>query len=76
MKFVLISFIIIYKKFISPILERIFGGGCRFLPTCSDYAIVAIERHGVWKGSFFSVVRFLRCHPFSGKTLYDPVPLN
>ena len=46
---------------------------CRFIPTCSSYAITAIERFGVIKGGFISVYRILRCNPFC-KCGYDPVP--
>ena len=48
---------------------------CRYIPTCSDYAIEAIETHGVIKGWFLSIKRILRCNPF-GKSGYDPVPLK
>ena len=59
-----------YKRYISPHL----GHHCRFVPTCSSYAIQAIERHGAWKGGLLAVWRLLRCNPFS-KGGYDPVPL-
>ncbi len=48
---------------------------CRFLPTCSNYALEAIEVYGAWKGSFLTIKRILRCHPF-GSSGYDPVPLK
>ena len=58
-----------YKKYISPSL----GNNCRFLPTCSEYAMEAVERHGIVKGGLLSSWRILRCNPF-GRRGYDPVP--
>lgn len=59
----------IYKKFISPMLPR----SCKFYPTCSSYAVEAVEKHGAVKGVFLAVWRILRCNPFS-RGGYDPVP--
>lgn len=58
-----------YKKFISPVLPK----ACRFTPTCSEYAIEAIEKFGVIRGSMLASYRIMRCNPFS-KGGYDPVP--
>lgn len=58
-----------YQKYISPLL----GHNCRFLPTCSEYALQALELHGALKGSLLAGWRILRCNPF-GKAGYDPVP--
>ncbi|HYE83104.1 MAG TPA: membrane protein insertion efficiency factor YidD [Clostridia bacterium] len=58
-----------YQIFISP-LSR---GNCRFVPTCSNYAIEAINRHGAIYGLYLSAGRILRCNPFSPGG-YDPVP--
>ena len=58
-----------YQRFISPLL----GHNCRFVPTCSQYAIQALQVHGALKGTLLSVWRILRCNPFS-KGGYDPVP--
>ena len=63
-----ISLIKFYKLAISPFL----GANCRYLPTCSDYAIQSIEQKGIIKGLFASFKRILRCHPFGGSG-YDPV---
>lgn len=54
-------------------LSPIFGGACRFTPSCSDYAIEAIEIHGALHGSRLALRRILRCHPF-GRSGHDPVP--
>ncbi|PAJ75907.1 membrane protein insertion efficiency factor YidD [Pseudoalteromonas sp. NBT06-2] len=60
-----------YQKFISPFL----GSNCRFNPTCSSYAINAIELHGSVKGSWLTLKRIIKCHPLhSGGE--DPVPGN
>lgn len=58
-----------YRKFISPMKAPC----CRFLPTCSEYALEAFRRHGFFKGLFLSVRRIFRCNPF-GKGGFDPVP--
>jgi uncharacterized protein len=58
-----------YKRFISPMLPD----ACRFVPTCSEYAMEAVERHGVMRGSMLAAGRLLRCHPFA-RAGYDPVP--
>ena len=58
-----------YQYAISPLM----GSHCRFTPTCSQYAIEAIERFGVFKGSFLAIKRLLSCHPW-GRSGYDPVP--
>jgi putative membrane protein insertion efficiency factor len=60
----------IYKVYLSVL----FAGSCRFQPTCSRYTYEAIERFGVLRGSWMGLKRLLRCHPFSRKFGYDPVP--
>lgn len=69
MKRTLIALINTYRKHISPYIPR----SCRFYPTCSQYAIEAIERFGISKGAILAAWRVLRCNPFS-KGGYDPVP--
>ncbi|MBV9218479.1 MAG: membrane protein insertion efficiency factor YidD [Methylobacteriaceae bacterium] len=51
----------------------LFGGQCRHLPTCSEYADAAVARHGAWAGAWMGLARICRCHPW-GTAGYDPVP--
>ena len=69
MKTVLIALMRFYRYAISPMLER----NCRFHPTCSEYAIEALERHGALRGGWMAAKRVGRCHPFNSGG-YDPVP--
>lgn len=62
-----------YKNLISPVLERVFGKACRFTPTCSEYIIVALDKHGTRKGMALGIKRIAKCHPWGGSG-YDPVP--
>jgi len=54
-------------------LSSVVGRTCRHLPTCSEYADIAIGRFGLWRGGWMAVARFSRCHPF-GTSGFDPVP--
>ena len=67
----LIQLVRLYRLAISPW----FGANCRFDPTCSQYAIEALQRHGVFKGMWLAVRRIGRCYPWGGSG-YDPVPKN
>ena len=58
-----------YRRNISPLSPP----SCRYIPTCSAYALEAVEKHGALKGGWLALRRFLRCHPFH-KSGYDPVP--
>lgn len=72
MKTLLLFLIRFYRKNISPLRPPC----CRFIPTCSAYALEAVEVHGAWKGGLLALRRILKCHPFHRqKTIeYDPVP--
>lgn len=63
----------VYKRVLSPVAHAIGPSQCVYLPTCSEYAYVALDRFGVWKGSWLAVRRLGRCHPFAKGGL-DPVP--
>ena len=69
MKFLLLALVKFYRSFISPRLPP----SCRYVPTCSEYALIAIERYGAMKGGWLSLKRILRCHPWH-EGGYDPVP--
>ncbi len=69
MKKILIGLIKFYRKYISPLKST----KCPYIPTCSQYGLEAIEKHGAFKGSLLAAWRILRCNPFS-KGGYDPVP--
>jgi hypothetical protein len=65
----------LYKGIVSPVLHVFSPSQCLYLPTCSEYAYVALVRFGVVKGSFLALRRIGRCHPFAKGGL-DPVPLR
>jgi putative membrane protein insertion efficiency factor len=62
-----------YKRGLSPLLGAFSLGQCKYLPTCSEYAYVAVVRHGWLRGSWLALRRLGRCHPFSAGG-HDPVP--
>lgn len=72
MKRVMLWLIDFYRKGISPLTPP----SCRFIPTCSEYAMQAIEKYGAWKGGWLAFRRLMKCHPFhKQKSIeYDPVP--
>jgi len=67
--YLLILIIKIYQLIFSPLLKS----NCRYLPTCSEYAIIALKDHGLITGIYYSIKRIISCHPF-GRHGYDPVP--
>jgi len=70
MKKIFIFFIMVYQR----TFGILFTGSCRFTPTCSEYAIEAIKKHGIFKGSYFTIKRLLKCHPYHTSSGDDPVP--
>lgn len=70
MKRILLWMIRFYRKHISPLRQPC----CRFIPTCSAYALEAVEKYGTLKGGYLALRRILRCNPFYKGDLYDPVP--
>ena len=69
LKYPLMGLIRLYQYVISPILPR----SCRFFPSCSEYALEAVQRYGGWRGGWLAIKRLLRCHPFHPGGI-DPVP--
>ena len=65
----------VYKAGVSPAMHAVAGatGACRFQPTCSEYAAIAVSEHGIVRGSLMAIRRVLRCHPL-GRGGFDPVP--
>ena len=67
--FTFVFLIKIYQFLISPII----GKNCRFSPTCSNYALEALKKHGLILGMYYSIIRISKCHPWGGSG-HDPVP--
>jgi len=68
----ILPFVLVIKTYqfcISPILKT----NCRYLPTCSEYAIDSLNNHGLFKGGYYALRRIIHCHPFGGSG-YDPIP--
>ena len=68
-KLVVLKMLRAYKWAVSPLLPH----ACRYVPTCSEYAMAAVERYGALRGGWMALGRLLRCHPFA-RSGYDPVP--
>ncbi len=73
MKRLLSLILILPIRFYQLSISPLFPPSCRFIPTCSQYAIEAIRRHGPFKGLWLALRRLSRCHPWGGSG-YDPVP--
>lgn len=69
MRYLLIALVRAYRMFLSPSL----GSACRFEPTCSLYALQALDQHGAAAGSYLTLARIVRCHPWCAGG-FDPVP--
>ncbi|MBM3936489.1 MAG: membrane protein insertion efficiency factor YidD [Sphingomonadales bacterium] len=69
MKYLLMALVRLYQSMISPYLPP----SCRYSPTCSVYALEALQRYGAWYGSWLTLKRLARCHPWGGHG-HDPVP--
>lgn len=70
MKKIMLAMIRFYRQHISPNKAPC----CRYTPTCSQYALEAIDKYGAFKGGFLALKRIIRCNPFSKRGPYDPVP--
>jgi hypothetical protein len=68
-QWLLIALVRGYQLVLSPLLPA----ACRYYPSCSAYAVEALEKHGAWRGSWLAMKRIARCHPFRAGG-YDPVP--
>lgn len=68
-RLVVVGLIQQYQRFLSPLILP----SCRYTPTCSQYAVDAVSRYGVWRGGWLSIKRLARCHPLHDGG-YDPVP--
>ena len=65
----MVALVKLYQYIISPILP----GACRYTPSCSEYGVQALRKHGPWRGGWLTLKRILSCHPWGGHG-YDPVP--
>jgi len=74
MKRILLALLGFYSYWLSPALHSVFPMQCRYQPTCSRYAVEAIQLHGAARGSLLALRRLLRCHPFTRRGGFDPVP--
>jgi putative membrane protein insertion efficiency factor len=73
MRALLIALVRLYQRLVSPVLNAVSGPRCRFHPTCSAYAVQALQHHGALRGSVLTARRIVRCHPLN-EGGFDPVP--
>ena len=73
LQFILVALIRLYQLLISPLLAMLCpGGSCRVDPSCSNYALQAVKRHGAFRGAWLTIKRLGRCHPWGGEG-FDPI---
>jgi len=73
MRKIIISPFVLLIKIYQIIISPVIGSNCRFNPTCSNYAVESLKKHGLIIGLYYSIMRISKCHPW-GKTGNDPVP--
>jgi len=73
MKHIISFFFIMIIRFYQGAISPLLGANCRYMPTCSNYSIEAIKKHGTFKGTWLSLKRIFSCHPWGGHG-HDPVP--
>ncbi len=73
MKKLIVNILILPIRFYQLAISPMLSPSCRYVPTCSQYAVEALRKHGPFKGLWLAVKRILRCHPWGGSG-YDPVP--
>ena len=71
----LLAVLAFYRRWLSPALHTLSPGGCKYVPTCSEYAAIAIASRGPLRGSALAAWRLMRCHPFA-RGGFDPVPVT
>ena len=71
---ILLALLGFYQRWLSPAIHVLSPWGCRYRPTCSEYAVEAVTLHGAARGGWMAMRRLLRCHPFA-RSGFDPVPL-
>jgi len=75
-KLLMLAFLAIYSRVVSPVFHALTGARCRFHPTCSAYAREAIELHGAWRGGGMALRRLSRCHPFHAGGMDPVIPIE
>jgi putative membrane protein insertion efficiency factor len=73
---VLLYLLVLYRRWLSPAIHALKPGGCRYVPTCSEYASIAIATHGPWRGMSLAAWRLLRCNPFTRGGLDNVPPIH
>ncbi|NCG04583.1 MAG: membrane protein insertion efficiency factor YidD [Bacteroidetes bacterium] len=73
MKKVLILPFVLLIRFYQTVISPLLPSSCRFHPTCSQYSVIALQKHGLWRGTLLAIKRISKCHPWGGHG-EDPVP--